>query len=644
VTIKHFRRGALLNIRLDVLICLFLVISTLVVYWQVRNYEFVNYDDSLYVTDNLRVQAGLTLENVRWALTATQSSNWHPLTWMSHMLDCQLYGLHAGRHHLISMLFHIMNTLLLFLVFREMTGDLWQSSFIAALFALHPIHVESVAWAAERKNVLSTFFWMLTMWSYVRYSRHPEIKRYLLVMLVFVLGLMSKPMLVTLPFVLLLLDYWPLSRLQPGLSANVAGSLQPKATGIRLVLEKIPLFVFAGASCAVTLGVQPLYSFDQFPLHVRIANALVSYAGYIGKMIWPGNLACIYPYPQQIPAWKVTAAGLFLVFISFLAVRSVRRRPYFLVGWLWYLGTLVPVIGLVQVGPQAMADRYAYVPLVGLFIIIAWGFSDIAARWRHKTVLLSICAGMVLSALMVCTWFQVGRWQNSITLFEHALKITDDNWLAHTNFGKALFDEGRLDGAVYHYNKAITIKPDCVPALYNLGKALSDSGDIDRAAWFYKKVLKIEPDYVGAHNNLGNILAVNGNFDEAVRHYKEALRINSEDIDAHNNLANVLAAQGEQDEAVRHYTEAIRIDPGYANAHYNFGNLLAEMDQEKFRGAVTYFSKGIKIGPKYAVAYNQIGVNLARQGQLKKAGELFLKAIRIDPNYALARKNPADLK
>jgi tetratricopeptide (TPR) repeat protein len=383
----------------------------------------------------------------------------------------------------------------------------------------------------------------------------------------------------------------------------------------------------------VTLGVERIHSFDLFPFSVRIANALIAYVGYISKMIWPRALACIYPYPQNLPVWKATVSGFLLVFISIAAVRTARQRPYFSVGWLWYVGTLVPVIGLVQVGPQAMADRYTYVPLIGLFILLAWGVPDILPKWRRKRVVLAVSAGVVLSALTVCAWIQVGHWQNSVTLFKHAIKVTDDNWLAHTNLGKAFFERHQRDTAIYHYRRALVIKPDFVPALYNMGKALSDSGHMEQAAWFYRQTLLFEPDYTGAHNNLGNILAAKGSFDDAVRHYQEALRISPENADSHNNLANVRVAMGQFEAAVRHYTEAVRINPGYANTHFNLGNLLAEMPPDSFKKALDYFSGTIHTDPGYAIAYYQIGVRLARQGNRQRADNFFLKAAQLDPAY-----------
>ena len=379
-------KKTLFNVRLGIWICFSLVISILCIYWQVRHFSFVNYDDPQYVTANYAVQAGLAFENIRWAFTAVHANNWHPLTWLSHMLDCQIYGLDPGRHHLTNVLFHILNTLLLFLVFKKMTGALWKSAFVAALFALHPLHVESVVWVAERKDVLSTFFFMLTLWSYTRYVERTNLYNYLMVLLFFMLGLMTKPMLVTLPFVFLLLDYWPLQRFCFG-SSDSNGQ---RSFYWGLVWEKMPLFILSSASSVVTYLVQKssgaVNSLAAIPFHVRIANALLSYVSYIEKMLWPEHLAVLYPYPNVILPWKIVCAGLLLMMISVFIFRRLRSKPYLAVGWLWYLGTLVPVIGIVQVGAQAMADRYTYVPLIGIFFIAAWGGADLVTKWRFRKI------------------------------------------------------------------------------------------------------------------------------------------------------------------------------------------------------------------------------------------------------------------
>ncbi len=522
---------------LILLISLSLIVVTLAAFEQLRNHTFLNFDDDVYITKNRNVQSGLTLEGVIWAFTTTHASNWHPLTWLSHMLDCQLYGLNPSGHHLTNLVFHIASTLLLFLVLERMTGALWRSSFVAALFALHPLHVESVAWVAERKDVLSTFFWMLTMWTYVHYVERPGFNRYLLVLLFFILGLLSKPMLVTLPFVLLLLDYWPLGRFQFGQSSGdsnppinkLKNPSDLRGVAFHLVLEKVPFFALTAISIFLTIFAQQrggaLSSLELFPLGIRIANALVSYINYIGKMVWPYHMAILHPYPDILPMWHIAGAGLLLTCISVLVIYTAHKRPYLAVGWFWYLGTLVPVIGLVQVGLQAMADRYTYVPLIGLFIMIAKGAPDILKDWHYRRIVLGVSVGLILSIFMIVTRLQVQYWHDSITLFKHTLSVTANNFQIHNNLGVALADQGKNHEAIAHFKEALRIKPDFVEAHSNLGIALARQGKIEEAMVHYAEALRIKPDYAEAHYNLGVTLAGQGKIQEAIAHFAEALRI-----------------------------------------------------------------------------------------------------------------------
>jgi tetratricopeptide (TPR) repeat protein len=528
--------------RLKLIICLFLTLSTISVFWQVRNHDFLNYDDELYITENRHVQAGLTWEGTTWAFTTFHASNWHPLTWLSHMLDFQIYGLSPAGHHLTNLLFHIANTLLLFFVLNRMTGALWRSAFVAALFALHPLHVESVAWVAERKDVLSTFFWMLTMWAYIRYAERPGIKTYLLVFLFFAFGLMSKPMLVTLPFVLLLMDYWPLGRLRlHSLSTSKQSNLRVQETPLfRLVWEKAPLFALTAVSSVVTFYAQQaggsVAALDKLPLNARIANGLVAYISYMGKMIWPSQLAVFYPHEDMVAVWQAAGAGLLLACISILAICVARRFQYLAVGWLWYLGTLVPVIGIIQVGEQAMADRYTYVPFIGLFIIIAWGVADLAARWRYRRSILSIFTGVLCLVLMIGTWLQVRHWQNSVTLFEHALDVTTNNFVAHYNLGEALEDNGRLEEAIGHFHKALQIKPNNAKAYYGIGTVYGKLGNYQEALSALKQAIFLKPDYAEAYTNLGAVYGGMNLYSKAVWALKEAVRLNPDDKVAQQNL------------------------------------------------------------------------------------------------------------
>lgn len=531
------------------MVSLLLIVAAVGAYWAVQNHDFVNYDDNLYVTENHHVQAGLTWEGIIWAFTTTHASNWHPLTWVSHMLDCEIWGLYAGGHHLSNLLFHILNTLLLFVVLERMTGALWRSACVAALFALHPLNVESVAWVAERKNVLSTFFWMITMWAYVRYIERPGFSRYLSVLLLFALGLMSKPMLVTLPFILLLMDYWPLGRFQMEQSgdADIPQSNKFKSTGyqralvLRLIREKTPLFVLAAVSGVVTFLAQQrggaMASLDSLPIDVRIANALVSYVSYMGKMIWPQRLAVFYSHDGMLPMWQIAGAVLFLVCVSVLVIRAALRCPYLTGGWLWYVGTLVPVIGLVQVGAQSMADRYAYVPLIGLFIMIVWGVAELTARWSYRRLVLATFTGVVLSTLVVCTLMQVSHWRNCIELFKHTLDVTGDNYVAHTCVGVALAEQGRLKKAVAHYYEALKIAPDLAITHNDLALALAEQGRLEEAVTHFCQAVRIKPDYAEAHNNLGTVLHRLGRLEDAIAHYSEALRIEPDHTNARRNLS-----------------------------------------------------------------------------------------------------------
>ena len=615
------QKSPFFTLRREGVVCLFLVIAILAVYWQVGNHEFVNYDDNDYITENQHVQAGLTLKSIVWAFTSTHASNWHPLTWLSHMLDCQIYGLNPGGHHFTNVFFHILNSILLFLVFKRMTGAFWKSAFVATLFAIHPLHVESVAWAAERKDVLSTFFWMMTMGSYVWYVERPGTNRYLLVLLFFALGLMAKPMLITLPFVLLLLDYWPLGR------------FNKRSLALPLVWEKIPFFVLAAASSIVTFFVQQsggaVRSLDVLPLFVRISNALVSYISYIVKMILPHNLAILYPHPKDFPMWQVAGACLLLVFISFMAIRAVRRHPYFAVGWLWYLGTLVPVIGLVQVGSQSMAERYTYIPLTGIFIIIAWGVSDLVARWQYKKEGLAVASAILLSILIVATWFQVGHWTNSITLFSHAIDVTENNSIAHNNLGVALKDHGKLSEATGHYYEALRINPDYVFAHNNLGNALADQGRVSEAISHYYEALRIDHDYVLAHNNLGNALADQGRVSEAISHYYEALRIKPDYADAYYNLGNVLTRQGKINEAISHYYKALRIKPNHARAHNNLGSAFVQ--HGRIFEAIKHYTEALRINPDLAKARGNLKKVLAVLKEIDEAIQSIQELLEVNP-------------
>jgi len=538
------------------LICLALVLAIVVAFEPVASCNFVSYDDFQYVTGNPRVQAGITLDSVVWAFTTSYKSNWHPLTWLSYMLDCQLFGLNPFWYHFVNLLFHIANTLLLFEIFRRMTGLLWRSAFVAALFALHPVHVESVAWVAERKDVLSGFFWMLTIAAYLWYVHQRCISRYLLVALLFCFGLMAKPILVTLPFVLLLLDYWPLGRFRRAGQNQHESSMhtEPKDSDSHtaslggLILEKVPLFILSAASVVVTFVVQSsgraMASMAAFGLRFRLSNALVSYVRYIGKTIYPTRLAVLYPLRLEgLPLWQPIVSFVLLVAISVAVIYAVRRRPFFLVGWLWFLITLVPVIGLVQVGIQAMADRYTYLSSIGLFMMVTWGVAEGLAKWRYKEMALRVSAVVVLVILVICTYIQVGYWQNDYTLYKRAVEATEDNYIMHNNFGDVLLKKGLVSEAIANFAEALRINPRHLEARLNLGVALSEQGRLEEAVECFKEVLRLRQDWPVAYNNLGRAYALLGEYDLAIQNYKEALRLKPDYPAAHRNLKEVLDEQ-----------------------------------------------------------------------------------------------------
>jgi len=590
--VKGFEETDEANKTLKVAICIFLMVATFCVYFQVQDHEFINFDDDVYITNNLNVQAGLTSESISWAFTNFNVAFWFPVTWFSHMLDYQLYGLHAKGYLLTNLFFHIANSLLLFLVLFRMTGAIWQSAFVASMFAFHPLNVESVAWAAERKNVLSTLFWLMTMWAYIHYAEKPTVKRYGLVFLFFTLGLMSKPMLVTLPFVLLLLDYWPLRRLKFGQERGDNEISEKNTTRrpevFRLVLEKIPLFLLTAGLSIVTFIAQKssggMNYGANFTFSTRLTNAMVSYLEYLEKMIWPRGLSILYPHPvNALPVWQGILCGIALVGITIISIRLIRKAPYFAVGWFWYLGTLLPVIGIVQFGGQAMADRYTYIPLIGIFIIVAWGVPELISKWRYKEKVLSISVGIIIFTLLITTWRQVSHWKNSITIFKHAIKVTDKKYpgfsVVHNNLGSALFAEQKNEEAISHYKMAIKLNPDLAArAHYNLGIALVAEQKIEEAISHYKMAIKLNPDYASAHYNLGNALSAERKNEEAISHYKITIELNPDFADAYNNLGAALFHAKMTEEAIDYFKEAIRIRPGFAAAQKNLETVLRSME------------------------------------------------------------------
>ena len=577
--------------RADLVVAVLLTLAIVAVYFQVRQHEFVVYDDRVYVSDNAFVREGLSARGLNWAFDFTEKNKtyWHPLTWLSHMADVQLFGLTAGRHLIINVLLHVLNTLLLFALFRRMTGKIWPSALVAGLFALHPLNVESVAWVAARKNLLSSTFWMVTTLAYVRYTEKPGPGRYALTLTVFSLGLLSKPMLVTLPCTLFLLDIWPLRRCRilPGTAPDRA--IIPV---YRLLLEKAPMLILSAVSVGISTfslsNYGDLVAVESVGMALRFANALVSYVDYLGKMIFPLGLTCYYPFPAEIALWKWTGALALLVAITAMAVRSFRRHPYFLTGWLWYLGTLFPVIGLVQAGLwPATADRFAYIPLIGIFIIIAWGVEKPLRRSPRNRVWIAISASGLLAVFGVVSHIQVGYWKNSITLFNRAIAVTEDNYLSHYALGYAYDRRGAVGDAIHHYRAALEINPHEIDTHYNLAILLASTGDLGDAIRHYEDVLRIEPQDAQAHNNLGNIFFRRQDWDKAVKHYREAIRITPDYAKAHNNLGATLIRRGEIPEAVHHFREALRIEPQDEQTRRYLQLALAQLDEIKAKPATS---------------------------------------------------------
>jgi tetratricopeptide (TPR) repeat protein len=580
-------------------ICLLLVLVTFAVFYRVSGYDFVNFDDDVYVTENPRVRSGLTAENIAWAFRAG-NVYWHPLTWISHMVDVQIWGLNPGPQHMTNLIFHILNALLLFLALNYMTGTLWRSAFVAALFALHPINVESVAWVAERKNVLSTFFLMVTLLVYGFYAVKPNRVRYLLVGTLFVLGLSAKPMLVTLPFVFLLLDYWPLGRFS---FRDASGNHSGRA--MSLILEKVPLFCLSGLSIiASSVSVQSIKSLETVPMTMRIGNALVSCVKYICKLFWPFNLAVYYPFPQNISAWQLLGTLSILVIVSGLAIRFLKQYPYVAVGWFWYLGTLVPVSGLVQAGLwPAMADRWAYVPLIGLLIAIVWGIAGLAKGRPYCRKFIPVAAILLLGILCTTTGLQLGYWKNSVALFRHTLEITVDNAVAHNNLGNALLSLDDQDEAYRHYAEALRIRPDYANAHYNMARILTDRGQLDEALRHYEASIRSNPRMAKAYYNRGIILVQKGDDFGAIRNFTQALQLDPGFAEAHNNLGVVLVRQGKIDEAASHFAEAVQLNSSYITARINMQKALNDM--KSFDSANSMTAETSKESADYK-EYNQI--------------------------------------
>jgi len=615
---------------------------TIAAYAPVRHHELVSIDDPIYVSANPYLQEGFTWSAVAAAFTSTYANFWHPLTILSLMLDVRLFGMNPGALHLSNLLLHLVSTLVLFLALVRMTGVRGASAFVAALFAVHPLHVESVAWVAERKDVLSTVFWMLALWSYAGYARKPTAARYGLVLVLFALGLMAKPMLVTLPFVLLLLDVWPLGRVslsadpaRPGRWPGFSRAWFP------LLLEKVPLLALAAASSVVAFFVQQsggaVATLESFALPGRVANALIAYVAYILKMIWPSGLVVFYPNPQTVQVWPAAAAFVVLVAALLLVARFAARRPYLAVGWCWYLGTLLPVSGLLQVGSHAMADRYTYVPLIGLFIMVAWGVSEAVGAARGRRIALAAAAVLVVLACAVVTRAQVMTWRDSAALWEHTLRVMPDNYYAHNGIGLELKQQGRLDEAAAHFLRSAELAPGVPNALVNLGLMLAERGKTAEAIERYNEALRRAPTYPSAHVNLANALLESGRVEEAIAHFNEGLRVGYDPATARTGLGNALMAAERIDEAIRQFEDVLRIAPKLASAHYNLGNALQRAGRPA--EAIERYREALWLEPGSADAHTNLAMALASMGRGQEALAEFTEAIRLEPDSEPAHTN-----
>ena len=611
-----------------IILCIALCILTIAAYRPVKNYPFINFDDNLYVFNNNHVKSGLSIQNILWAFSLSDTKldegkfYWHPLTWVSHMIDVQLFGVDPHMHHVSNLFFHTLNTLLLFMVFYLMTRQLWKCFFIAALFALHPINIESVAWIAERKNLLFTTFWMSTMLAYIFYAKSPSIPRYLLVLFSLALGLMAKTTIAVLPCALLLLDYWPLKRMKwaQWLDTNTniydTGALPKttflKASSVKLILEKIPLLLLSFAAIYISMiilqgNAQDINTAIR-PMPIRIENAFASYVVYLYKMIWPVNLAVFYPFPDSIPLWQSIGAFIFLIVVTGFFLFQAKTKPYLIIGWLWFLGVLFPTIGLVQVSLwPALADRFAYVPFIGIFIIPAWGIPEFLCKWHYKKTILSVSAACVIIIFLFVTRIQLGYWCDTYTLFNRAIAVTKNNTFAYNVVADELASKGDDKSAEKYFLAALAIKPDDLYSLKGLGQLAYLKGDYNNALHYYQRALKISPADAEILNrtgktyyNLGLLSSKQGKFHEALDNYKMAISMNPQDGNAYKSLADLLFSQGDMIQALKNYSEALRITPDDATTHYNIGVILYR--QKKIKAAQDHFYQAVQIDKSYEKA------------------------------------------
>jgi Flp pilus assembly protein TadD len=687
--------------RQPLLLSVVLFAVTLWTFWPATHNNFVGYDDPVYVTGNPHVQQGLSLKNVEWAFMASDGGNWHPLTWFSHMIDCQLFGLLPWGHHLMNVLFHALNTVLVFLALGRLTqktdpagtGAIWRSFVVTAFFGLHPLRVESVAWVSERKDVLSAFFGLLTLLSYAKYAMGDErgvssvegnkmaesptsnaaSSRgwYFLSFFFLTLGLMSKPMVVTLPFVLLLLDYWPLRRLRAQspkfefqtpitefiekllkqLMSSIGCSHTPLKQGVNenglgfissgtvLLVEKVPFFVLAAVFSVVTVVVQRKEGAMNLPVPFveRLGNAVVSYCRYLGQTFFPHNLAFLYPYESKLPIVAIVSATLLLAAISLLAIYWRRQRPYLLTGWLWFIGTLIPVIGLIQVGDQAMADRYTYIPSIGLFVALVWSAHDLIRGWQFQRSFFGLIVAAVALIWALQARDQIGVWKTNESLFTHAIAVTSKNYIARNNLGTTFERQGRWDEAASQFRQAMADKPDYAQAHRNLGLVYERQGEPAHAIEEYREAIRLNPSYADPHNALGALFNTQGHVDEAVEEFQQALKLKPDYADAHFNLGLIYARKGLLDDAIREYQAVLDVQPNRGDVHNNLG--VALYNKGNVDDAIREYVEAIELEPSYARARFNLGVALSRKGALAPAIEQFQEVLRLKPDYKEAQTN-----
>lgn len=606
-------------------VAVLLFLGVMAVFYPSIHNGFVNFDDDVYIYGNVHVQDGLNWDGIKWAFTSWVGGFWHPLTWLTIMSDCRIYGLNPAGHHLTGMLLHAASTALLFLALQSMSGATWRSAFVAALFALHPLRVESVVWAAERKDQLCALFWMLTLVAYARhvggrgaetglaYRDHRPLTSidYWLTLFFFICGLMSKTTMVTLPLVLLLLDWWPLGRF--AMPVRDSDASRPRLRVSIILLEKVPFFIGALVCGILSIHAEKVFgalrTASMYPVADRIQNALISYVIYLTQMAWPDRLAAFYPYPDHFHLWTVFGAALALLLVTFIALYAWRGRPYLAVGWIWYLVVLLPAIGLLQLGEQSRADRYTYLPSIGLFILLTWGVYDLTKWWRHQATVLSAVAVVVIFSCIVLTGQQISYWKDSETLFRHVLNVTGGSELAHKNLGAALAEKGQVEEAIAHFREAVRIQPGSTDVLNNLGGALARTGRADEAIGYLQAALKLNPMLAEAHFNLALAFAAKGRFDDAVTEFKEGLKLAPDDTEALCYLGTTLGKQGRLTEAAEQFQTALKADPNNAKAHYGLGITLGKAG--RLDEAIIQFQEAIKLQPDYADARTNLATALS---------------------------------